>query len=630
MKKFIVLLMVCLAVFSSCLTTSATYNEPGLVNITETYGDYIDVDISLPSTSELQKTSVMPSAYDGRKYNTPVKNQSYTSCCWAFATTAALEADAIQNLGATTNDSFSMSHLAWFTYTAPKNTSDSFYGEYYGNLNTSSLYTIGGNWTRATATLANFRGLNKLSSFPSYSSIDEQYRYTSDSGYVLKTAKLLADEAEVKTWIMQHGSCMVSYYHDSANYNINTEAYYNNSETISNHAITIVGWDDNYSKTNFNTQPQNNGAWLCKNSWGNTGNLKGYMWLSYEEASLSMNKSFVGYEAQKNIYLDNYCYNNITYASYLTFSNTATIANVFTARNENEKLSAVSVSTINDYLNAKVEIYTSVGATPDSGVLQSSTNTILEGRGYHTITLPPVKLKKGEKFSVVVTYTANGTIGVPVESNVSANYVYRGEAGQSFFKSGIWKDLYSYGNKNMRNFYVQALTVEDHVHTEKTERQEPTCTKNGYIKTYCSTCNVVLSNTVLEKTGYQHVIIEKENATCKQEGFERSVCTDCNKVLNTLIIDKLEHKYKKIYEPGTCTKGETISFCCEVCGDTYIEHKSAPEGHDFVRDSIYEETIKETVYKCHCSKCYVREKVTVEKSFWESIRFILRTIFRLI
>ena len=36
------------------------------------------------------------------------------------------------------------------------------------------------------------------------------------------------------------------------------------------HAVTIIGWDDNYSKDNFNTnqQPTTNGAWIIKNSWG--------------------------------------------------------------------------------------------------------------------------------------------------------------------------------------------------------------------------------------------------------------------------------------------------------------------------------------------------------------------------
>lgn len=37
-----------------------------------------------------------------------------------------------------------------------------------------------------------------------------------------------------------------------------------------NHSVTIIGWDDNYPKENFlgGHQPEGNGAFLIKNSWG--------------------------------------------------------------------------------------------------------------------------------------------------------------------------------------------------------------------------------------------------------------------------------------------------------------------------------------------------------------------------
>lgn len=47
---------------------------------------------------------------------------------------------------------------------------------------------------------------------------------------------------------------------------ISNNSLYNSSTTILNHAVTIVGWDDNYSKSNFKQgeQPPHNGAWLVK------------------------------------------------------------------------------------------------------------------------------------------------------------------------------------------------------------------------------------------------------------------------------------------------------------------------------------------------------------------------------
>ena len=94
--------------------------------------------------------------------------------------------------------------------------------------------------------------------------------------------------------------------------NTETWAQYTHKDENTNHVVCIVGWDDNYSKENFNAEymPPGNGAWLVKNSWGSetdyvtlengmqigkgdwgiedkNGKHTGYFWLSFYDKSLS-------------------------------------------------------------------------------------------------------------------------------------------------------------------------------------------------------------------------------------------------------------------------------------------------------------------------------------------------------
>ena len=43
-----------------------------------------------------------------------------------------------------------------------------------------------------------------------------------------------------------------------------------------NHDVVIIGWDDNYPQENFTTHPEGDGAFICKNSWGEEFGEDGY------------------------------------------------------------------------------------------------------------------------------------------------------------------------------------------------------------------------------------------------------------------------------------------------------------------------------------------------------------------
>ena len=102
---------------------------------------------------------------------------------------------------------------------------------------------------------------------------------------------------EVKNHIKKYGSIYASIKiaetemdyekEDTSDYfNEKTHALCYKGNGYSNHAISIVGWDDNYPKENFAeaNKPQNDGAYIALNSWGEHWGDNGYFYISYEDA----------------------------------------------------------------------------------------------------------------------------------------------------------------------------------------------------------------------------------------------------------------------------------------------------------------------------------------------------------
>ena len=75
----------------------------------------------------------------------------------------------------------------------------------------------------------------------------------------------------------------------------------------------IVGWNDNFPKTNFATEAPGDGAFLVRNTWREgTGtsedySYSGYFWMSYYEASLG-NYAYAAEFAPADNYDNNYEY----------------------------------------------------------------------------------------------------------------------------------------------------------------------------------------------------------------------------------------------------------------------------------------------------------------------------------
>ncbi len=118
------------------------------------------------------------------------------------------------------------------------------------------------------------------------------------SDYRLKDFNNLGTDTElIKEKLMENGAVAVSYSCFNSNYKYADDyvSYYDDGFSAADHddhsnlahVVAIIGWNDNFSKENFieGCQPKNDGAWLCKNSWGDTWGSSsdgGYFWMSYE------------------------------------------------------------------------------------------------------------------------------------------------------------------------------------------------------------------------------------------------------------------------------------------------------------------------------------------------------------
>lgn len=431
-------------------------------------------DIKTGGDAALIDWVYLPSAYDSRDvdgacYITPVRSQNPYGTCWAFSAIACMEANLVKNGYADLSVDLSERHLAYFSNNSvPDQLGNSGRDESY--YTGGDLYQAGGNTTIAYRALAAWRGAVEESFCP-YEGIpevpDTSMAGVYDNDFAHLTGYYLIDSTDmdaVKSAVMEYGAVSISYYASSGYLNASTAAYYCDESHSTNHAVTVVGWDDNYSKENFKSQPSSDGAWLVKNSWGTSVGDQGYFWLSYEDKTIY--KQVRAFEAEIADNADNnYQYDTVTGGRRLSGTGGKDFAAVYTVKGNQgakEKLTAVSIELYSPAeVNYSLQIYKNLrdAADPTSGeaVLSVPQTGFMKHVGYYTIPLDEtVLLEQGDVFSVVFTLTKESTsfVYVAIETDYEGDYYSNAtaESGQDFIRWGNvdWQDSGAQRDANLR------------------------------------------------------------------------------------------------------------------------------------------------------------------------------------
>ena len=455
---------------------------------------------------DLSLQTELPEKYDTRRekwrVNIKVRDQGESGLCWACASTTAAECSYAKEIyekeGRILTDQAAPGHTGFFLYNRVADP----LGNTAGDINqpwgsTSDDWTsVGGVAAFCMQHLATWSGLGFEQNTPLKDITDNMVNPTGnnyvvkdgfkyDDAYAYDDCCILensiyypkAEEQQIKELVYRYGACEASIFVDGIYF---TEGdpfegywFYNpDADSSTNHAVTVVGWDDTFPRTAFTTKskdgtaksPVRDGAWIVQDSYGTDSHDNGYFYVSYESSGIA-GKPVVAYDMQPaDSYGYNYQYDGTAadldtspYQMPDTVSGSSA-ANVFKAQSD-IVLKAVGITEYNlgetDYT---IDIYTGLKKAddPTSGTLACRTNCQTDTPGCKTIELSkPVGIDKGRKYSIVVNFKDKTYFGVERSNwfgfcNIEAETA----PGQSFYRAGAkasWSDMNDYIFEEVRD-----------------------------------------------------------------------------------------------------------------------------------------------------------------------------------
>ena len=414
-----------------------TYSGPNSTSLNnEDYESYVfSPGIELVLLNNTIDIDSIPTKFDLRDWGwvTPVKNQGSMGACWAFGVSGAMESAILRYLGyvvSISENNMQDSSLRYYKY--------GMMGAIEGgnsNMGTSYAYS----WLGVFPTeYEPFDQLGKISPIIATNSTIHFMDII-----MFPPRQNGTDNDYVKRALLKYGGLAVNYYAapEPPYYNANTSAQYYDEHVATNHVVTLVGWDDTYSASNFILTPPGDGAWICKNSWGESEGIDGYIYISYYDQTFIMDEGPYAYLLfNTENYNKNYQY-NIQGAPFV-FNQSTEYMNYFVAVDDD------LIAGVGTYFNdTNVEYSIEVYVNDELKLVQ---NGVSPFPGVHTIQLDSyIPIEAGDEFSVKIKSNA-----LPLAAGSRQHYM---EGVSKFLYNGTWYDATDYNGV----CYLKVFTVAD-------------------------------------------------------------------------------------------------------------------------------------------------------------------------
>ena len=541
----------------------------------------------------------LPEKYDESRKSgiiTPVRDQQQTGTCWAHAALSTIETLLIKKKLADKDIiNLSEGHMAL-------------------NVNDDvSLDTGGGNHF-AFLYFSRLRGPVEEKNYPNYSIKGEDVVGTatklkmSDADkknheyHVLNMIVKKATTDNIKKCVMDYGSVAAGYWDDTnleggdkgyATDELDGRKKYHYVKTVkgelnevkgtimvTNHAVTIVGWDDSIEITNKNKEKAK-GAFLVKNSWGPNWSKDGYCWISYDSftaGTLDNIKVFTDVDKKIDGLSNLYTYSkNYLKINGKSRSDKSSAINIYDRdKNKSEEITAITLYNINDgpttfkiYATENDDLINVVDSgsidsqikkrciEEKSGWTELKTESVKE-QGFYTVKLDkPFKLTKG-KFALKLETDGGKYLSFEGESK---------ERGKTFRYSA------TYGEKKLfveeeNNLHLSAITRTVKEAAMTIEGLDEFEVKEGY-----DVASIDPFTFTIKNTGN----VELNNLNISIEGKDKDSFTilDADKIKKQLDAgESIEVKVKPIANLSVDDADKTFNASLKLSADEITEAKT--------------------------------------------------------